>query len=183
MAYLLILNDVEQVRADNLLRYAYSEQDKPRHPLIALGAFCLMPNHFHLYATPVAEGGVSKFMQRLQTAYTMHFNEKHERSGSLFQGTFKAEHVDNDRYAKYLYSYIHLNPAKLTDASWKELGSRNFRKVKESVSTYPYSSLGEYQSGKHLITDPSRFPRYFSTTRDIEEHIDSWLDVRSEYAK
>jgi hypothetical protein len=58
-----------------------------------------------------------------------------------------------------------------------------FPQVKESVSTYPYSSLGEYQSGKHLITDPSRFPRYFSTTRDIEEHIDSWLDVRSEYAK
>lgn len=180
IAYLLILNDTEQVRADNMLRGTYSMQDKPQHPLVALGVFCLMPNHFHLYATPLVEGGISKFMQRLQTAYTMYFNEKHERSGSLFQGTFKAEHVGNDQYAKYLFSYIHLNPAKIVDSSWREFGPRDFRKVKEYVSTYPYSSIGEYQSGKHLITDPDPFPRYFSTTKDVEDHIDSWLDVRNQ---
>ncbi len=59
-----------------------------------------MPNHFHLYVTQLVEGGISKFMQRLQTAYTMYFNGKHERASALLQGTFKANHVGRDEYAK-----------------------------------------------------------------------------------
>lgn len=180
LAYLLVLNDAEQVRVDNVMRGSYALQDKPQNPLVALGAFCLMPNHFHLYVTPLVEGGVSKFMQRLQTAYTMFFNEKHERSGALFQGTFKAEHIDNDRYAKYLYSYIHLNPAKIVDASWTKFGARDFRKVREFVRTYPYSSILEYISGDHIITDPGKFPSYFTTTREFDDHVDSWLEFRDE---
>ena len=146
--------------------------------LVAIGAYCLMPNHFHLYVTPLVEDGISKFMQRLQTAYTMYFNQKHDRSGSLFQGTFKAEHVARDEYAQYLFSYIHLNPAKLKEPKWKEVGVRNLRGLRDYLRSYPYSSMGEYVERKHVITNPGQFPEFLATVRDIDDHIDAWLEVR-----
>ena len=182
-AYLYLLNTVESIRPADILEIYRGdsifsvERDSP---LVALGAYCLMPNHIHLFATPLVDGGISRYMHRVQTAYTMFFNERHERSGALFQGTFKAEHVDRDAYAKYLFSYIHLNPAKLVEPSWKEFGVRDFRKVRKFVREYPYSSLGEYLSGKHIITAPSKFPDYFSEARALDDHIDFWLRFRDE---
>ncbi|MDE2079071.1 MAG: transposase [Patescibacteria group bacterium] len=197
MRALVLLNDIRVVKLSRHLAKSFPGEVKPlpeihrrgkgrpekellagtqrREPLVAIGAFCLMPNHFHLYLTPLVDNGISKFMQRLQTSYTMYFNEVHERSGALFQGTFKAEHVDRDAYAKYLFSYIHLNPAKLVDSKWKEFGARDFRNVREYVRTYQYSSLPEYLGKKHIVTDPSKFPQYFSSLRDIDAHIDTWL--------
>jgi len=91
-------------------------------PLVAIGAYVLMPNHFHLLVKEVIENGLSKFMEKLATGYSMYFNKKHERVGPLFQGRFKGEHVDNDKYLKYLYAYIHLNPVKLIEPNWKKEG-------------------------------------------------------------
>lgn len=182
MAYLFLLNDVGNRRTDNFLRKDWtpdlSSRDDTRVPLVAIGAFCLMPNHFHLYMTPVQDGGVSKFMQRLQTAYTMYFNEKYNRSGALFQGTFKAKHVDRDGYARYLFSYIHLNSAKIKDPSWRERGPKDFKTLRQYVASYPYSSLSTYISGKHTITNPSKFPEHLSRMTDVDEHIDTWLQYR-----
>jgi len=182
LRYLSLLNDTATPRLTYAINHQIDEA-KPRQSLVAIGAYCLMPNHFHLYATPLIDGGISKFMQRLQTAYTMYFNEKHERSGSLLQGTFKAQHADTDSYAKYLFSYIHLNPAKLIDPQWKEFGPSDFKKVREFVRKYPYSSLGEYISKEHAITDPSKFPDYFSDARDVDYHIDSWLEAKEQKQK
>ena len=88
-------------------------------PLVAIGAYCLMPNHFHILATPLVEGGMATFMRKLATGYSMYFNKKHHRTGSLFEGRFKSEHVDSDNYLKYLFSYIHLNSNSGGPASGK----------------------------------------------------------------
>ena len=64
--------------------------------LVNIFAYCLMPNHFHILATPLVNGGLSKFMLKLQTGYSMYFNIKNRRNGSLFQGPFKSEHADTD---------------------------------------------------------------------------------------
>ena len=177
LAYLYYINDAERIRLTDTLRH--NLEAKPREagwkPLVAIGAYCLMPNHFHLYVTPMARGGVSKFMQRLQTAYTMYFNEKHRRVGALFQGTFKAEHVARDQYAKYLFSYIHLNPAKIKNSHWKRFGARDFKRVREFVRAYPYSSFGEYDTKEYSIVDPSQFPTYLQKRSDIDSHINEWL--------
>ena len=90
-------------------------EQKTGTPLVEIVAYCLMPNHFHLLIREIEEGGISKFMQKLTTGYTMYFNKWHERNGSLFQGRFKATHVADDRYLRYLISYIHLNPIKLIE--------------------------------------------------------------------
>ena len=76
--------------------------------VVAIGAYCLMPNHFHLLVKEITPGGISKFMQKVQNAYTGYFNKKVHRTGVLFEGAFKAEHVDDDRYLKYLFAYKHL---------------------------------------------------------------------------
>jgi len=55
------------------------------------------------------ENGISKYMQRLGVGYTMYFNKKYERSGGLFQGTFKAKHVATDQDLRQVFSYVVLN--------------------------------------------------------------------------
>src|SRR3989344_475607 len=182
IAYLYMLNSTEDVRPSDFFRthgVAEAFNIERENCLVALGSFCLMPNHFHLYATPLVERGISKFMQRIQTAYTKYFNEKHTRTGSLFGSTFKSEHVKNDNHAKYLFSYIHLNPAKLKDGGWKEIGPRDWKKLKPFVAEYPYSSCKEYLSGQHLVTDPASFPGYIKNKKDVHGHIEDWLRLKN----
>ena len=181
IAYLYILNSAQNSRHSDFFR-THTSQDAFNidrgDPLVAFGAFCLMPNHFHLYVTPLVEGGVSKFMQRLQTAYTKYFNQKHARTGALFGSTFKSEHVKNDNHAKYLFSYIHLNPAKLKDPRWKEKGSGDLKKLAAFVEEYPYSSYREYLSGDHVITAPAKFPEYLHNKSEVQRHIKDWLQFQ-----
>lgn len=186
-AYLHLSNDVATDRATDMFAdgrvppLAEILKAKPRDKaLVGIGAYCLMPNHFHLYVTPLTDGGISRFMHRLQTAYTMYFNKSHERTGALFQGTFKAQHVSRDSHAKYLFSYIHLNPAKLKDQKWKERGARDLAGLRDFIIGYPYSSLNEYRSGIPALTEPTLFPEYLQTVTEVSDHIDCWLRFRDE---
>jgi len=74
-------------------------------------AFCLMPNHDHLYLeTP--QGNLSKVMQEANGRYTQYYNRRYKRVGPLFQGRYKAKLIDQDTYGLQLSRYIHLNPVK-----------------------------------------------------------------------
>ncbi len=179
LAYLHLLNDSTSVSPSNFFRTHKSEEAftaKQANPLVAIGAFCLMPNHFHLYITPLVEGGISKFMQRLELAYTKYFNKKHGRAGSLFGTTFQSQHITNENQAKYLFSYIHLNPAKLKDKNWRTEASKDWRALKKFVENYSYSSYEEYASKNNLITKPEYFPNYFQSEKDLTNHIRDWLN-------
>jgi len=77
-------------------------------PLVQFVAYCLNPNHFHFILTQLEERGIEKFMHRLG-GYTKYFNEKHSRSGSLFQGTFKATHINSNEYLLHASVYVNLN--------------------------------------------------------------------------
>ena len=77
--------------------------------LVSIVAYCLLPNHFHLLLKQNVDNGISQFMQRLGTAYTMFFNQEEKRSGSLFQGKFKATHLNGDLALPVLSAYINLN--------------------------------------------------------------------------
>jgi len=185
-AYLYILNDTESPRAANFFNGRRNEElysSARTQQLVAIGAYCLMPNHFHILLTPLIENGVSKFMQKLQTAYTMYFNEKYVRNGSLLQGTFKAEHADRDEYLKYLYAYIHLNPAKLFNAEWKQKEKHELQYLGSSALDYRYSSAGEYLTGKYVITSPKHFPQYFARTKDLDAYIKYWQKYKDEERK
>lgn len=151
--------------------------------LVSIGAYCLMPNHFHILITPLSEDGLSKFMQKLSTAYSMYFNETHKRTGGLFEGKFKSQHISSDKQLKYNFSYIHLNPVKLIDSKWKEDGLKNLKTTLEYLHTYPYSSFLDYLEEKRkerLILNFSNFPNYFSSKKVFEKEIFDWLNYGKE---
>jgi len=149
-----------------------------KDPYIAIGLYCLMPNHFHIAATPLVENGISLYMQRLCTAYSMYFNKKYERTGTLFEGRFKSRYVDSDEYLKYLYAYIHLNPVKLIDKDRKEQGSKDAAKSFDFAASFQYSSLQDYLGSNRpesLILDKQPFPEYFATSEETKSELFEWL--------
>lgn len=146
--------------------------------IVSIGAYCLMPNHFHLLLTSGRPDGISTFMNKISTAYAMYFNKKYERSGVLFQGTFKSQNADSDDYLKYLYAYIHLNPVKLIDKDWKERGSKDAEKSFDFAASFQYSSLPDYLGSTRpeaLILDHQPFPEYFTTSEETKNELFEWL--------
>ncbi len=158
---------------------------KPRKgkQLVDIVTYCLMPNHFHLLIREIEEGGISKFMQKLTTGYTMYFNKRNERNGSLFQGRFKATHVADDRYLRYLISYIHLNPIKLIEPKWKETGITNKVLAERYLETYTPSSYLDYLGKKRLegmVLSREALPEYFSSCADFKIFVAEWLTYKPE---
>ena len=146
--------------------------------LIDIGAYCLMPNHFHLLVKEKTVKGISKFMQKISTAYSMYFNKKYKRTGGLFEGKFKSQHLNIDRYLKYIFSYIHLNPIKLIESKWKEIGIKNIKGAVAYLKNYQHSSYLDYLNEDRLkikILNKKEFPKYFPSKKDFENEIFEWL--------
>ena len=70
-----------------------------------------MPNHFHLLIKQNDKDSLKSFMMSLITRYSMYFNKKYDRVGSLFQGIYRAVLVTDEQYLLHLSRYIHLNPS------------------------------------------------------------------------
>lgn len=151
--------------------------------LVEIGSYCLMPNHIHLLLREKKENGISLFMEKLLTAYSMYFNKKNKRTGTLFESRFQAKHIDSDEYLKYIFSYIHLNPVKLIDPEWKINGISDLIKTKQYLEKYKYSSYHDYTGRdreEKLILNKSAFPEYFETVKEFEQFIDEWLQYKVE---
>ncbi len=150
--------------------------------LVHIGAYVLMPNHFHILVKEINENGISLFMKKLSTAYSMYFNKKYERSGNLFQGIFKAKHAEKDEYLKYLFAYIHLNPVKLIDPYWKENKIKDKNKAEEYLLDYKHSSYLDYlnlERNENKILNISSFPEYF-LDKNFGDFINDWLSYQEE---
>ena len=78
----------------------------------AVHAFVLMTNHVHLLVTPASAGDVSRMMQAVGRRYVGSFNARYRRTGTLWEGRFKAALVDSERYLMACYRYIELNPVR-----------------------------------------------------------------------
>ena len=146
MYLLFVCNDTKPV-LNSRTHYrgeASIQEIVPRDKLVDIISFCLMSNHFHLVLRQIKDKGISIFMQKLGTGYTMYFNVKRERSGSLFQGPFKAIHVDKQNYLDRVITYVHLNPADLIEPKWKESGIKNWQRTHNFVKEYVWSSYGDY---------------------------------------
>ncbi len=81
----------------------------PKLQLVNFIAYCLNQNHYHFILEQVADKGVEKFMHRLGTGYTNYFNKSNKRSGALFQGKFKAVHIDSNEQLLHVSAYVNLN--------------------------------------------------------------------------
>ncbi len=150
--------------------------------VVYIGAYCLMANHFHILVRAKDDLGVSRYMSKLLTAYAMYFNKKYSRTGRLFANTFKSSHINNNVYFKYIYAYIHLNPAKLIDPHWKNKSNKSKIKLLKFIFDYPYSSLSEYLNlnikNKKYITNLIQFPDYFINPLDHKKDLFEWLTTQ-----
>lgn len=150
-------------------------------PIVSIGEYCLMPNHFHLLLTQSEDDKISNFMQKLSTAYSMYFNKKYKRTGVLFEGKFKSQHISTDRHLKYLFSYIHLNPIKIIQSDWREKGIRNKKEAMNYLREYSYSSYLDYLEIERIqskILDTKPFPKYFPHKDLVVKEIFEWLNYK-----
>lgn len=157
-------------------------------PIVSIGAWALMRNHFHLLVTiPTQTSDIGKknqinmismFMKKICTSYSKYFNTKHKRTGGLFETNFKSSYIDTDPYAKYIFSYIHLNPIKLIDSKWKENGIKDIPRAKKFLESYEWSSYQDYCGKKreqNKILSKKDFPEYFDNPKVFENEIFDWL--------
>ncbi|OGZ21226.1 MAG: hypothetical protein A3D46_00260 [Candidatus Nealsonbacteria bacterium RIFCSPHIGHO2_02_FULL_43_13] len=160
-----------------VLRDFFKKDNRERKPLVRILVDCLMPNHFHLLIEEIKEGGISCFMHKLGVGYTKYFNNKYKRVGSLYQGTFKAALIDNEKYLQYLLVYINvLNPGELVEPNLKENGIKNIEKVMQFAEEYQWSTQQEYLNKRNsIIIEKGLLGEFFSSPSDYQKFVKSVL--------
>lgn len=142
-----------------------------------------MPNHYHLLVEELEEGGITKFMHKLGTGYTMYFNKKYERVGSLFQGTFKAVLVDQQEYLEYLLVYINvMNPGQLVEPNLKVVGIKNKTNIIKFAESYLWSTNKEYLCTRDsIIIDKGILGQTFPDGKTYADFVNAVLPEKSKF--
>ena len=115
--------------------------DAAKRHACEIHAYVLMPNHVHLLATPAAAHGISMMMQEVGRRYVRLFNDTHRRTGTLWEGRYKAAMIDSERYFITCQRYVELNPVRAAFA--------------KSAAGYAWSSHRHYAFGvKNSLVTP-----------------------------
>lgn len=110
---------------------------------VAVHAYVLMTNHFHLLVTPQTDDGLPQMMQAVGRRYVRHFNDSHQRSGTLWEGRYKSTLIQTDRYLLTCMAYIDLNPVRAgmvaspRDYPWSSYGHYSGQRIDKLVSPHP----------------------------------------------
>lgn len=102
----IVLDDADRERLLDLIR------DHAQRQRVALHAWVIMDNHLHLLLTPSTDDGLPAMMQGLGRAYVRYFNDRHHRTGTLWEGRYRSTLVDSERYLLACMAYIDLNPVR-----------------------------------------------------------------------
>lgn len=143
-------NDVDYVLLLKLIRKQAELMN------ISVIAYCLMSNHYHLLLRQNGEILVSRFMQAVFNVYTKAFNAKYERTGTLFEGPYKAIAVETNTYLLHLCRYIHRNPLEAAIVVRLEqwhysnypefIGARNGTLVDREFVSQNFGTPAEYET-------------------------------------
>jgi len=135
-------------------------------PLVSIVVYCLNPNHFHFILKQNIDGGIAKFMQKLQGAYTYYFNVKNKRSGALLQGTFKSQLISNENYFNKIIGYVNKN-YKVHD-------------IPENKKDLIFASDYEYENNNFKIVskeEGSRILEIFGGVSGFKKHSDEIVKI------
>ena len=117
---------------------------------LLIHAYVLMTNHMHLLATPEREESIPKVMQSLGRIYVQYFNYTYQRTGTLWEGRYKATMIDTERYLLTCYRYIELNPVRArminhpAEYPWSSFRHNAMGERDELVTCHPlYFGLGD----------------------------------------
>lgn len=133
--------------------------------LVSIISYCLMPNHFHFLVKQLEENGITKFISNFTNGYTKYYNQKHSRSGPLFEGVFKAVYVETDEQFLHLSRYIHLNPVVSSIIKLSDL------------SNYQWSSYPDYIGlSNSAFCDKNLVLEMFKSPKDYERFVLDQVD-------
>ena len=138
---------------------------------IAIHSYCLMTNHVHILLTPQKAENVSGFMQYVGRHYVPYINNKYGKSGTLWEGRFKASLVDSANYLLSVMRYIELNPVRAGMVS--------------SPSEYRWSSF-KHNAGQRIISVVKEHEVFIGLGSNLAKskgwYVDSFNNVLSEEA-
>jgi putative transposase len=92
-----------------LLEMLHEHSRKER---VAVHAYVLMSNHFHLLATPETAEGIPQTMQAVGRRYVRYFNQRQSRTGTLWEGRYRSTLIQAERYLLACMAYMDLNPVR-----------------------------------------------------------------------
>jgi putative transposase len=149
---------------DDRRRYLRLLNDAAREHQLAIHAYVLMGNHVHILATPGHQDALGRCMQSLGRSYVGWFNHRHQRSGTLWEGRFKANLIEADAYLLMCQRYIELNPLRAGLAS--------------GLLDHPWSSIAHHLGVRPdpLITDHPVFWQLGNTPFEREAVYRAWLE-------
>lgn len=144
-----ICNSSDTMRVSNILRGNEWDMQEAfgtsvEHDLVDVIAYCLMKNHIHIIARPKVDGGLQKYMQKVMTGYSMYANKVYNHSGTMWEGRFKAKHVDTDAYLWQLFAYIHVNPVEYVAKFWKDDKTLDKEGALRYLGAYTQSSFLDF---------------------------------------
>lgn len=131
------------VRADRLKSFD-EKLNASKSTYVDICAYALMDNHFHFLLKEKKEGGISKFMGKLLTSYSMYMNKKYDRSGPLMCRPFRAKHIDTDEYLRWVLTYIHLNPVGKLESDFEKAGIKHEKEAIKFLYEYKFTSYADY---------------------------------------
>jgi len=102
---------------------------------VAVHAYVLMDNHFHLLVTPASDDAVPRMMQAMGRRYVRYFNDHHGRSGTLWEGRYRSSLIQTDTYLLACMAYLDLNPVRAGMVAHPQ--------------DFPWSSYGHYAGLRH----------------------------------
>lgn len=148
--------------------YQYEfKKNKKLDLLVEIISYIILPNHFHFILKQKVDGGISEFMKRLLGGYTNYFNEKHKRSGSLFQGRFKSIHVKEDNYLLVLLGYVNYNNL--------------IHHIPTTKKYFVRSSMTEIETGNYYFLDKIKTTEYilekFKSVEMFKRHCLEIVDI------
>jgi len=125
-------------------------------------AYALMSNHFHLMVTPRLASGLSRGMQSLGRRYVRYFNDRYERTGTLWEGRYRTALIVDERYWLTCLRYVEMNPVRA-----------GLVQVPES---YRWSSYGAHAFGEHdAIVAPHAVYEALASTADRRQ--EAWRRI------
>lgn len=142
-------NDTASAQEFNRRKNVGPRRSHIREQIVDIHGWCLMKNHYHLLLSEITEGGLSKFLMKLNVGYAKYFNEKYERSGYVFSGRTKKILIENDAQFNYILHYTHLNPLDYLKGSenWRIRSKgtiKNSGRALEYLKKYRWSSYLDY---------------------------------------
>lgn len=180
-AYLYILNAVDGPRASNFFLDGRTNDvfsASRGEALVSILAYSFTTKSFTILLSPVAHNGISRFMQKLQTAYTMYVNLKYSRKGKLFAARYIAHAATHEQQLKCMFAYVLLCPATLFEENWMDKEGIELEKLAHKVLQYRYSSAFEFVSGKNKIIHTALMPPSIKRMKNARTLSHTWMSTK-----